>query len=136
MLKCPVCRAAYRSKPSSELPEDTYEKSQEESPCHRCGTDLAPLIELYDRAIDYHRNAIDRFKQGNISGAQVMNDLAIELHSQHPKFHAFAGQLWAVQGDFTSAVRSWKVAQKLDPKNAIVTDCLSILTTLKQESSD
>lgn len=121
-MKCPVCRAIYRNTPSSATPEVKL--------CHRCGADLAPLIELHDRAIYHHRIAIAHFESGDFDSAIASNQQAIALHSQHPKFHAFAGQLWAVQGDFKAAVRSWKVAQKLDPKNAIVTDCLTILETL------
>ncbi len=121
-MKCPVCRATYRNTSSSA--------TLEVAPCHRCGADLAPLIQLHDRAIHHHRTAIAQFESGDLNAAIASNQQAIALHSQHPKFHAFAGQLWAVQGDFHAAVRSWKIAQKLDPKDAIVTDCLAILETL------
>jgi predicted negative regulator of RcsB-dependent stress response len=123
-MKCPVCRATYRNTPPADHPEV--------KPCHRCGADLAPLIQLHDRAIHWHRNAIAQFKVGDLLAAITSNNQAIALHSQHPKFHAFAGQLWAVKGDFKAAVRSWKVAQQLDPKDTIVSDCLAILEKLKQ----
>ncbi len=122
-MKCPVCRATYRNTPSSDHPEV--------KPCHRCGADLAPLIQLHDRAIHHHRTAIAQFKAGDLTDAIASNEQAIALHSQHPKFHGFAGQLSAVQGDFIAAVRSWKIAQKLDPKDTIVSDCLAILETLQ-----
>lgn len=126
-MKCPVCRATYRHTPSSDHPNV--------KPCHRCGADLAPLIQLHDQAIHWHRTAIEQFKIGDLKAATTSNEQAIALHSQHPKFHAFAGQLWAVQGDFKAAVRSWKVAQKLDPKNAIVTSCLEIMNQLNTHES-
>jgi Flp pilus assembly protein TadD len=122
-MKCPVCRATYRNPTPSE-PSDV-------KPCHRCGADLAPLIQLHDRAIHSHRQAIAQFKVGDLQAAMTSNEQAIALHSQHPKFHAFAGQLWAVQGNFKAAVRSWKVSQKLDPKDTIVADCLKILENLQ-----
>lgn len=126
-MKCPVCRATYRNTSSSDYAEV---KS-----CHRCGADLTPLIQLYDRAIHHHRTAIVKFQSGDVTAAIACNETAIALHFQQPKFHAFAGQLWAVQGDFTAAVRSWKIAQKLDPKDAIVNDCLSILKKLTSDST-
>jgi Tfp pilus assembly protein PilF len=122
-MKCPVCRATYRKPQSLDPPEV--------KPCHRCGTDLAPLIQLHDRAIHHHRTAIAQFQSGDLPAAIASNNQAIALQSQQPKFHAFAGQLSAVKGDFKAAVRSWKVAQQLDPKDAIVTDCLTILEELK-----
>jgi Tfp pilus assembly protein PilF len=121
-MKCPVCRATYRKPQSLDPPEV--------KPCHRCGTDLAPLIQLHDQAMHHHRTAIAQFESGDLNAAIASNEHAIALHSQHPKFHAFAGQLWAVQGDFTAAVRSWKIAQQLDPKDAIVSDYLEILENL------
>jgi tetratricopeptide (TPR) repeat protein len=119
-MKCPVCRAIYRGTGGSEP-----------QPCHRCGADLAPLIRLHDRAIACHRQAISLFAAGNLLEAIAENDRAIALHAQQPLFHAFAGQLWACQGDFDRAVRSWKLAQQLDPTHHIAVDCLELLTALK-----
>ena len=125
-MKCPVCRATYRNTPSSDHPE----VKPGHHPCHRCCADLAPLIQLHDRAIHWHRTAIAKFQSGDLTAAIASNEQAIALHSQHPKFHAFAGQLSAIQGDFKAAVRSWKIAQQLDPKDAIVSECLTIMETL------
>jgi Flp pilus assembly protein TadD len=116
-MKCPVCRATYRVTESTDLAK----------PCHRCGADLAPLIQLHDRAIAHHRQAIEQFTAGNLPAAMLANDQAIALHCQNPAFHAFAGQLFALTGEFDRAARSWQVAQKLDPKNILVSNCLEII---------
>ena len=116
-MKCPVCRATYR----------ITESTEKTKPCHRCGADLAPLIQLHDRAIAHHRQAIAHFTDGNLPAAMLANDLAIALHSQNSAFHAFAGQLFALTGDFDRAIRSWQVAKKLDPKHTLVSNCLEIL---------
>jgi Flp pilus assembly protein TadD len=116
-MKCPVCRATYRVTESTTLAKS----------CHRCGADLAPLIQLHDRAIAHHRQAIEQFTAGNLPAAMLANDQAIALHCQNPAFHAFAGQLFALTGEFDRAVRSWQVAQKLDPKNILVSNCLEII---------
>ena len=117
-MKCPVCRATYRVTGSpAEL-----------KPCHRCGADLAMLIQLHDRAIAHHRHAIDLFTAGDYSGAMVENEKAIALHSQYPAFHAFAGQLFALEGKFDRAVIAWQLAQQLDPQNTLVSTCLELLT--------
>jgi tetratricopeptide (TPR) repeat protein len=102
-MKCPVCRATYRPASKNQL-------------CHRCGADLSLLIELYDQAIGHHRQAIAHFAAGDLTAAIAANNQAIALHSQQPKFHAFAGQLSALQGEFALAIRSWQLAQKLDPQ--------------------
>ena len=114
-MKCPVCRATYRIRESSI------------APCHRCGADLTLLIELYDRSIAHHRKSIDLFIAGDYPEAMIENNKAIALHSQYPAFHAFAGQLWAIMGEFEQGVRSWKIAQKLDPQNKLVNECLEML---------
>jgi tetratricopeptide (TPR) repeat protein len=108
-MKCPVCRATYRV-------TDSIDKTK---PCHRCGADLAPLIGLHDRSIAHHRQSIAYFNAGNLPAAILANDEAIALHSQNPAFHAFAGQLFALTGEFDRAARSWQVAKKLDPKNTL-----------------
>jgi Tfp pilus assembly protein PilF len=106
-MKCPVCRATYRMPESVALTK----------PCHRCGADLAPLIQLHDRAIAHHRLAIAHFAADDLSAATIENDRAIALHSQNAGFHAFAGQLFALQGQFDRAMRSWQIAQQIDPNN-------------------
>jgi tetratricopeptide (TPR) repeat protein len=113
-MKCPVCRATYRVNASADRTK----------PCHRCGADLAPLIQIRDLAIAHHRQAIAQFTAGDLQAATVENDQAIALHSQHPAFHAFAGQLFAVQGQFDRAVRAWQFAQQLDPHNIFSSTCL------------
>ena len=119
-MKCPVCRAIYRVTNSIE----------QTKPCHRCGADLAPLIQLHDRAIAHHRQAITHFTAGELPAAILANNKAIGLHSQNADFHAFAGQLIALTGDFNKAIRSWQVAQKLDPKNTLASNCLEILNII------
>jgi Flp pilus assembly protein TadD len=116
-MKCPVCRATYRV-------TDSIEQTK---PCHRCGADLAPLIKLHDRAIAHHRQAITHFTTGDLQAAMLANQKAIALDSQNSAFHAFAGQLFALVGEFDKAVRSWQVAKKLDPKNTLASNCLEIL---------
>jgi Flp pilus assembly protein TadD len=119
-MKCPVCRATYRVTESTALAKS----------CHRCGADLAPLIQLHDRAIAHHRQAITQFIAEDLQAAIVENNKAIALHSQNSAFHAFAGQLFALTGEFERAVRSWQVAQKLDPENILVSNYLEALRQL------
>jgi Flp pilus assembly protein TadD len=121
-MKCPVCRATYRV-PESSPPTETQS-------CHRCGADLSSLIALHDQAIGYHRQAIAQFVAGDLAAAIAANNQAIKLHAQHPKFHAFAGQLSALQGEFGPAIRSWQLAQTIEPQNTTVSACLAILDQL------
>ncbi|NJM47336.1 MAG: hypothetical protein HC860_15235 [Alkalinema sp. RU_4_3] len=120
-MKCPVCRATYR-------------KAEPAKPklCHRCGADLSPLVALLDQAIAYHRRAIEQFIAGDLGAAMADNDRAIALYSQDPNFHAFAGQLWALQGKFGQADRSWQLAEAIDPKNKFAVDCLDVLDQLME----
>jgi Flp pilus assembly protein TadD len=124
-MKCPVCRAIYR-------PPKSFQPTAPQ-PCHRCGADLSTLIRLHDQAIDHHRRAIAQLIGGDITAAITANNQAIALHSQHPKFHALAGQLWAWQGEFGQAWRSWQLAQKLDPQNATVSAYLDGLVQLASD---
>lgn len=117
-MKCPVCSATYRRPESIELP-----------PCHRCGADLTPLIQIHNQAIAHHRQAIAEFTSGEYFRSIEQNEKAIVLNSQESTFHAFAGQLWAVQGQFELAMRSWQIAQKLDPQNPTVSACLELLNS-------
>ncbi len=127
-MKCPVCRATYRAPESSQPIES--------KPCRRCGADLSPLIRLHDQAIGYHRRAIERLVAGDLFAAIAANNQAIALHSKQPQFHALAGQLWALQGDFGQAWRSWRLAQKLDPQNTTVSACLDTLAQLARTNRD
>ncbi len=124
-MKCPLCRAIYRAPVSSPPPET--------QPCHRCGADLSSLVALHDQAIGYHRQAIAQFVAGDLVAAIAANNQAIALHAQHPKFHAFAGQLSALQGAFGPAIRSWQLAQTIDPQNTTVSACLAILDQLASD---
>lgn len=117
-MKCPVCRAPYR--PDSATAEATQS-------CRRCGVNLSPLIQLHDRAIWHHRQAIQAFRAGDYDTAIASNNQAIALWS-HADFHAFAGQLWALQGEFLQAIAAWKTAQQLDPQQAIAQAGLQCLT--------
>jgi hypothetical protein len=121
-MKCPVCRATYRL-PEASPPTETQS-------CHRCGADLSALIALHDQAIGYHRQAIAQFVAGDLAAAITANNQAIKLHSHHPKFHAFAGQLSALQGEFGPAIRSWQLAQTIAPQNTTLSVCLEILAQL------
>lgn len=128
-MKCPVCRATYRgganrsqeesansplSPPSSHPPPSSLL-------CHRCGADLAALIHLHDQAVWHHRQAIQAFQSGDYEAAIAHSQQAIALHAQQPDFHALAGQLSALQGDFPQAIAAWKTAQRLDPKHPTAT---------------
>jgi Flp pilus assembly protein TadD len=123
-MKCPVCRATYRAS------ESTTEKAVGAKSCHRCGADLSRLIALHDQAIGHHCRAIAQLAAGDLTAAMTANNQAIELHSQHPQFHALAGQLWALQGEFGQATLAWQLAQTLDPKNTTVSAYLEILAQL------
>jgi Flp pilus assembly protein TadD len=131
-MKCPVCRAVYRVRTSAP----TTENPVEAQPCHRCGADLSALIALHDQAIGHHRRAIAQLIAGDLTAAMTANHQAIALHSQHPQFHALAGQLWALEGEFAQAERSWQLAQKFDPQNATVSACLELLAQLASDRTD
>ncbi|MBW4658591.1 MAG: hypothetical protein KME15_07945 [Drouetiella hepatica Uher 2000/2452] len=117
-MKCPVCRALYR--PASA----TAEAAQS---CRRCGVNLSPLIQLHDRAVWHHRQAIQAFRAGDYATAIASNNQAIALWS-NADFHAFAGQLWALQGEFPQAIAAWKAAQQIDSQQAIAHTALQYLT--------
>lgn len=117
-MKCPVCCAIYRpAVPPSYL-------------CRRCGVDLSPLIDLHDRAIWHHRQAIASFKAGDRAAATRQNDLALALYPNHHNFQAFAGQLRALEGEFATAIAAWKQAQQLAPQHPIASNCLEICRQL------
>jgi Flp pilus assembly protein TadD len=118
-MKCPVCRATYR--PANETPF-----------CRRCGADLSPLIQIHDQAVWHCRQAIQLVKAGDYAAAQAQNNRAIALHYNNADFHALAGQLWALQGEFQLAITAWKQAQKLEPLHPVACSCLRILTELSQ----
>lgn len=125
-MKCPVCRATYRSSGRSETAPRL---------CRRCGADLTALVRLHDTALWHHRQAIAAFQAGDPATAQSHNDRALALHNGEATFHALAGQLWALQGEFAAASTAWKRAQECDPKLAQVGNCLEILEALRAGTS-
>lgn len=116
-MKCPVCRATYRP-------------AHEASLCRRCGADLSPLIQIHDWAVWHYRQAIQLVEAGDYAAAQMQNEQAIALYHNNADFHALAGQLWALQGEFQRAIAAWKQAQKLEPLHPVAGNCLQILTDL------
>ena len=120
-MKCPVCRAPYRPASASSAADSDAAHANpalRSALCRRCGVDLSPLIQLHDRAIWHYRQAIQAFRAGDYAVAIASNDQAIALWS-NADFHAFAGQLWALQGEFLQAIAAWKIAHQLDPQQAI-----------------
>ena len=111
-MKCPVCRATYRPQRSPH------------PNCHRCGVDLTPLVEIHDRAVWHHRQAIASFQSGDYATATIHNNRALTLYPNHPDFQAFAGQLWALQGEFALAYSAWKKVQQLNPQHPTASQCL------------
>jgi tetratricopeptide (TPR) repeat protein len=105
-MKCPVCRAAYRSGSANQA-------------CRRCGADLSALVQLHDRAIWHYRQAIQAFQAKDYETAIAQINQAIALQSSNADFHALAGQLWALQGELWQAIDAWKRARQLDPQQPI-----------------
>lgn len=117
-MKCPVCNALYR-------PSDPPAYS-----CRRCGADLSPSIRLIDRALRYHRQAIEAFRFGDDETAIDLNNQALTLCTNNAEFQAFAGQLLARRGDFAAAARAWRKALQLNPGQSIARDGLQYLREL------
>lgn len=129
-MKCPVCGAVYRpTKASKEVggDEGVVSISPLSLTCRRCKADLSDLIRLHDQAIWYHRQALYLFSQGLYSQAMAYNNNAIGLHYRNADFHALAGKLAALQGEFKEAVLSWQQALEFDPQNAIACNCLQMI---------
>ena len=143
-MQCPVCRAVYRpakaklSVAASEPVSESASKSVEEvktpvaSICRRCGADLSPLIRIHDQALWCHRQALQRLQQGDYLEAKGYNEQAIALHQNNADFHALAGQLWALEGEFSLAVISWQKAVRLKPQQPLASSCLQILATAER----
>ena len=123
-MKCPVCRAIYRS-----LGKEENSNSPSASLCRRCGADLAPLIYLHDQAIWYHHQAIQALRSGDYRGSMQINNQALALYSNHADFHALAGQLWALQGELGAAIAAWQKAQQLSPQHVSASACLQFFVT-------
>ncbi len=118
-MKCPVCRALYRRSEKGET-----SNSPSTYLCRRCGVDLSPLIRLHDLAIWHHCQAIQALRSGDDLGAMQRNDRALALYANHADFHALAGQLLALQGEFGEAISAWRKAQQLNPQHATASVCL------------
>ncbi len=123
-MKCPVCRATYRSSEKSENsnPPSTYL-------CRRCGVDLTPLIHLHDQAIWYHHQAIQALRSGDDREAMHRNDRALALYANHADFHALAAQIWALQGELGAAIAAWQKALQLNPQHPTAGTFLQVLAT-------
>ena len=76
----------------------------------------------------YHRQALQFLQQGDYSKAKKNNNQAIALHQNSADFHALAGQLWALEGEFSLAAVSWQKALALYPQQPLASSCLQILT--------
>jgi tetratricopeptide (TPR) repeat protein len=134
-MKCPVCGAVYR--PTMESGEYKREQSNAVAPpqslnCRRCKADLSDLIRLHDEAIWYHRQALSLLQQDCYTLAEASNNQALALHYSNAHFHALAGKLSALQGNFSSAVASWQQALKFDSKNAIASTGLEMMEMLQK----
>jgi len=68
---------------------------------------ISPLIHIHDRAIWYHRQAIQALQAGDYP-ATTWNNQALALYVNNAAFHALAGQLWALQGEFRQALAAWE----------------------------
>jgi tetratricopeptide (TPR) repeat protein len=123
-MKCPVCRAIYRSSGKGENVNFPSEHL-----CRRCGGDLTSLIHLHDQAIWHHRQAIQALQSGDYQGSMHRNNQALALYANHADFHALAGQLWALQGEFEAAIAAWQKAQQLSPQHPTASACLQFFAT-------
>ncbi len=125
-MKCPVCRATYRSSAVREqglgARGNAFPLTRNLIPnplnCHRCGVDLSPLIHIHDRAIWHHRQAIQALQAGDYPIATTWNNQALALYVNNADFHALAGQLWALQGEFRQAIAAWEKARQLNPQHS------------------
>ncbi|MBV9385928.1 MAG: hypothetical protein JOZ78_05825 [Chroococcidiopsidaceae cyanobacterium CP_BM_ER_R8_30] len=122
-MKCPVCRATYRSSgvrvqglgARENANSNTRNLIPQTLNCHRCGVDLSPLIYIHDQAIWYHRQAIQALQVGDYLAATNWNHQALALDINNANFQALAGQLWALQGELRQAIVAWEKAQQLNP---------------------
>jgi tetratricopeptide (TPR) repeat protein len=143
-MKCPVCGAVYSPAKTSKGGggEGNREAGGDQvvsiSPpsltCRRCKADLSDLIHLHDQAIWYHRQALYLLSQGRYSEAGAYNNNAIALHYSNAGFHALAGKLRALQGEFREAIFEWQQALKFDPQNAIACDCLQMINLMAEKT--
>ncbi|MEC4818890.1 MAG: tetratricopeptide repeat protein, partial [Scytonema sp. PMC 1069.18] len=85
------------------------------------------LFRLHDQAIWYHKQALHLFTQERYPEAAAHNNQALALYYSNADFHALAGKLSALQGEFREAISSWQQALKFDPQNAIAYNCLQMI---------
>jgi len=151
-MKCPVCGTLYRptkgSRGSVEQTNNYKEETATISPlsspstslsttsssptCRRCKADLSDLFRLHDQAIWYHRQALHLLSQKRYPEAAAYNNQAIALYYSNADFHALAGKLSALQGEWREAVCSWQQALKFDPQNAIACNCLQMIKVMAE----
>ncbi|MEA5618567.1 tetratricopeptide repeat protein [Cronbergia sp. UHCC 0137] len=131
-MKCPVCGATYR--PTKGAKQQGGETNSNNSPlpspsptCRRCKADLSDLLSLHDQAIWYHRQAIHFLSIKHYQQAETHNNQALALYFSNSDFHALAGKLSALQGEWREAIASWQQALKFDPQNAIAGHCLQMI---------
>ncbi|MBO3460447.1 hypothetical protein G7B40_019870 [Aetokthonos hydrillicola Thurmond2011] len=121
-MKCPVCGAIYRPGMGNS------------QTCRRCKADLSDLIRLHDQAIWYHRQALHLLQLGLYSEAKVNNDQALALYNGNGDFHALAGKLLALEGNFPDAITCWQLALRVDPQNAIASTCLEMISVIRNSA--
>ncbi|QLE59569.1 hypothetical protein FD725_27935 [Nostoc sp. TCL26-01] len=125
-MKCPVCGVVYRPTRGVE-----NKSSPQPSPtCRRCKADLSDLLRLHNYAIWYHKQALQLMSQKLYLEAAVSNNQAIALNYSNADFHALAGKLWALQGNFAKAIASWQQALKFDSQNTIADNCLQMINVI------
>jgi len=77
---------------------------------------ISPLIHIHDRAIWYHRQAIQALQAGDYPAATTWNNQALALYVNNAAFHALAGQLWALYRGVSEAALAGK-ARHLNPQH-------------------
>ncbi|MUG97593.1 hypothetical protein F7734_36850 [Scytonema sp. UIC 10036] len=125
-MKCPVCGAVYRP-PKGSIESPLFSTASSSPSCRRCKADLSDLVRLHDQAIWYHKQAVHLLAQRLYPEAAAHNDRALALYYGNADFHALAGKLSALQGEFREASSSWQQALKFDPQNAIACHCLQAM---------
>ncbi|MEA5552113.1 tetratricopeptide repeat protein [Anabaena cylindrica UHCC 0172] len=139
-MKCPVCGVVYRptrgaGKQGGETDSNTSPLPSAPSPtCRRCKADLSDLISLHDQAIWYHRQALYLLPKGFYPEAATRNNQALALYYSNADFHALAGKLSALQGEWQDAIAFWQQALKFDPQNAIAGNCLEMIKLMAKSN--
>ncbi len=135
-MKCPVCGAVYRpSKANQESLESGNHHVSRSPNCRRCKADLSDLLRLHDQAMWHYAQALDLVTQEHYPEAGAQNHQALALYYSNADFHALAGKLSALQGEFPQAIASWQQALKFDPQHIIAGNCLQMIKQLVETSS-